>query len=87
MPSEHDRFGPPARPLVPGHMGQPSDRVIKAARTVFGALLILEDSGIDILRQVVLDRDPRNALSSVPVEARVEAESWLAQWAASKGTG
>jgi hypothetical protein len=41
-----------------------------------------------ILRRVALDRDPRNALSSVPVEARVEAESWLAQWepAASKET-
>jgi hypothetical protein len=40
---EREAPGPPRRPLVPGHMGQPRQNVVAAARTVFGMLDILEE--------------------------------------------
>lgn len=39
-----------------------------------------------ILRQVTLNRDPRhNPLTPVSFDARLEAESWLAQWEPANG--
>jgi len=40
--------GPPKPPRVPGHMGYPRAEVIKAAQTVFGALVLLEEMGVDV---------------------------------------
>lgn len=41
--------GPPRPPFVPGHMGRPSQALVRAARTTIGAMLLLEEMGVDMI--------------------------------------